>query len=85
MFYSDNCEPCVVVYPLVDKLEKELNVKVYRLEVWSDQKNKKLLEKYAGFSAVPFFYNEATGKKITGETDYEELREWAKKANKNTS
>jgi thiol-disulfide isomerase/thioredoxin len=78
MFYSDNCEPCVVVDPLVTKLEKEQNVKVYRLEIWSDQKNRELLERYAGFSAVPFFYNEATGKTITGEADYEELKDWAK-------
>jgi thiol-disulfide isomerase/thioredoxin len=85
MFYSDNCEPCAVVDPLVKRLERELNVKVRRLEVWSDQKNRKTLEKYAGFSAVPFFYNEATGKKITGEADYRELVEWAKKANNDTS
>ena len=71
----------MVVDPLVTKLEKEQNVKVHRLEVWADQKNRKLLEKYAGFSAVPFFYNEATGRKITGEAAYDELKRWAKGAN----
>jgi thiol-disulfide isomerase/thioredoxin len=78
MFYSDNCEPCAVVDPLVKRLEKDLNVKVYRLEAWYNQKNGKLLRRYAGISMVPFFYNEATGKKITGEADYEELKEWAR-------
>jgi thiol-disulfide isomerase/thioredoxin len=78
MFYSDNCEPCVVVEPLVKRLEKEKNLKVDRLEVWYDAENRKLLEKYAGFNAVPFFYNEVTGKKISGEADYPELVKWAK-------
>ena len=62
---------------LVEKLEKELNLKVDSLEVWYDQENKKLLEKYAGLMTVPFFYNEATGKKISGETDFGTLERWA--------
>lgn len=78
MFYSDNCEPCVVMEPLVQRLEKEEGVKVERLEVWYNEKNKALLEKYAGVSTIPFFYNEATGKKIVGETDYESLKKWAR-------
>ncbi len=77
MFYSDNCEPCVAMEPLVTTLEKEQNLKVRRLEVWYNQVNKGLLEKYAGLSTVPFFYNEANGKKISGETDYETLKNWA--------
>lgn len=77
MFYEENCDPCVVMEPVVNKVEKELGVKIDRLEVWYNKNNKRLLEKYAGFATVPFFYNEATGKKISGETNYETLKKWA--------
>ena len=78
MFYSDNCDPCVVMDPLVSELEKSEDVKVERFEVWYNQENKKLLGEYAGLATIPFFYNEKTGKKISGETDYETLKTWAK-------
>ncbi|MCH7541644.1 thioredoxin family protein [Patescibacteria group bacterium] len=77
MFYEDNCEPCVVVEPFVTRLEKELDVKINRLEAMNNRKNRQLLEKHAGLSMVPFFYNKKTGKKIAGETDYETLKKWA--------
>lgn len=77
MFYSDNCDPCVVMDPLVSELEKSEDVKVERFEVWYNQENKKLLGEYAGFATIPFFYNEKTGQKISGETDYETLKTWA--------
>ncbi len=63
--------------PIVSKLEKELGAKIYRLEVWYNYANRRLLDKYAGIASVPFFYNEKTGKKIAGEADYETLRNWA--------
>ena len=77
MFYEEKCDPCVVMEPLVDKLEKELKVGIDKLEVWYNKSNRELLTQYAGFSSVPFFYNEETGKKIAGEADYETLKEWA--------
>jgi len=81
MFYEEKCDPCVVMEPLVQKIEKELGVNVDRLEVWGNQENKRLLEKYAGVSMVPFFYNESTGVKISGETDFGTLKKWAIGAN----
>lgn len=77
MFYEEKCDPCVVMEPVVDRLEKEFNVRVDRLEAWHNKRNKELLEEYAGLAILPFFYNEATGKKISGETDYETLKNWA--------
>jgi len=77
MFYEEKCDPCVVMEPIVNKLEKELGTKIDRLEVWYNQGNKQLLDKYAGLATVPFFYNEKTGEKIEGETDYETLKNWA--------
>jgi hypothetical protein len=63
--------------PLIKKLEKEHDLQIERLEVWYNQKNRKLLENYAGFSSVPFFYDESSGKKIFGEASYDELKKWA--------
>ena len=78
MFYEEKCDPCVVMEPIVNKLEKELGTKIDRLEVWYNQSNKQLLDKYAGLATVPFFYNEKTGEKIEGETDYETLKNWVR-------
>ena len=77
MFYEQNCYPCIVMEPLVERLEDELNMKIGKLEVWYNKNNRKLLTEYAGFSSVPFFYNETSGKKITGECDYDNLKNWA--------
>lgn len=81
MFYEEKCEPCVMMEPLIEKLEKELGVNVERLEAMNNGKNHQLLEKYAGISTVPFFYNEVTGEKIFGESDYESLKKWAQSKN----
>ena len=77
MFYEDKCNPCVVMEPLVDRLEKELDVKIDKLEVWYNEGNRELLTEYAGLPTVPFFYNEETRKNISGESDYEALKTWA--------
>lgn len=77
MFYTNNCEPCVVVEKVVKRLEKKENLKVDRLEVWYNQENKKLLRRYSDLATVPFFYNEVTSKKIVGEVDYDTLKNWA--------
>ena len=77
MFYEEKCEPCVAMEPLIKELEKELGIKIDKIEALRNEKNHQLLEKYAGVSMVPFFYNEVTGEKITGESDYDSLKKWA--------
>lgn len=69
--------PCVVMEPLIKQLEKEIGVKIDKLEAMRNEKNRQLLERYAGISMVPFFYNEITGEKISGESDYDSLKKWA--------
>lgn len=77
MFYEEQCVPCVAMEPLINQLEKELGIKINKLEAISNEKNHLLLERYAGVSMVPFFYNEITGEKISGECDYDSLKKWA--------
>lgn len=69
--------PCVSMEPLINKLEKELGITIDKFEAMSNEKNRQLLERYAGVSMVPFFYNEVTGAKISGEADYDLLKKWA--------
>ena len=78
-FYGTECHFCVEMAPMLDKLEKEEKVKIKKYEVWHDDANAKLLEKYdKGFcGGVPFFINTKTGKWICGYADYDELKEWA--------
>lgn len=78
-FYGEECPHCEDMHLLVAKLEKELGVKLEKYEIWHNEKNSKLMDKYdKNFcGGVPFFYNTKTNKWICGSTDYEELKGWA--------
>ena len=78
-FYGQECSNCHTMFPLVEKLEKETEVKIEKYETWHNEENAKKLSQYdQGFcGGVPFFFNTETKKHICGETSYEELKEWA--------
>ncbi len=80
MFYGTECVHCHEVIPLVEKLEKELKIKIERLETWHNSKNKELMQKCDNgkCGGVPFFYNEKTKKWLCGVNGYEELKKWAR-------
>ena len=84
MFTGTECVHCHEMDPTVEKLEKELKVKVSRLEVWHNAENAKFLKEvdknedgsvFCG--CIPLFYNEKTGAKICGNTSLEKLKKWA--------
>lgn len=80
MFYGTECIHCHEMMPLVEKLEKELKVKVEKLEVWHNSDNRNFLDKcnkVIRCTGVPFFYNEKTKKGICGAVPYDELKVWA--------
>jgi thiol-disulfide isomerase/thioredoxin len=84
-FYGTECVHCKEMKPIIEKVEKELGVKITRLEVWHNSENAKLLQQYDKdengnefCGGIPFFYNEKTGKKICGNTSFEKLKDWAK-------
>lgn len=83
-FYGTECEHCKEMVPIMDRVEKELGVKIIRLEVWHNSENAKLLKEYDKDAqgnefcgGIPFFYNEKTGKKLCGNAKYEKLKAWA--------
>jgi thiol-disulfide isomerase/thioredoxin len=78
-FYGTECYHCRKMDPLVERLEQETGVKVKKIEVWHNDENMRLLQKYDKdfCGGVPFFYNVKTGKWICGEATYEKLKEWA--------
>jgi len=73
------CPHCKDMDPLVEKLEKELKIKVEKLEVWHNAKNAQLMQQYdkGQCGGVPFFFNKKTGKSICGSVPYEKLKAWA--------
>ena len=79
MFYGTECVHCHEAMPLVEKVEKELKVKIQKLETWHNSKNKELLKKLDNkkCGGVPFFYNEKTKKWLCGVDFYKELKTWA--------
>ena len=79
-FHGTECPHCRKMDPLVEQLEKELNVEVQKLETWHDTKNeerRKGFDKNGDCGGVPYFYNEESGKNICGEATYDELKAWA--------
>jgi thiol-disulfide isomerase/thioredoxin len=78
-FYGEECVHCREMWPLVERLEKELGVKVKKIEVWHNTENLKLMREYDKdyCGGVPFFFNKKTGKWICGSTTYEKLKKWA--------
>lgn len=80
-FYGDRCGHCHNMFPLIEKLEKEGNAKLEKLEVWHNEKNReKLAQHDKGLcGGVPFFFNTKTNDAICGEAPYGALKEWANK------
>ncbi|MBI4119640.1 MAG: thioredoxin family protein [Parcubacteria group bacterium] len=78
-FYGKECPHCLKMTPSVERLEKEMGVKLERYEIWHSDENAQKMEQYdKGFcGGVPFFFNTETGDYICGETSYEELKRWA--------
>ena len=79
MFTGTECPHCHEMDPLVEKLEKELKIKVKKLEVWHSDVNKKKMDSLDNgkCGGVPFFYNEKTKKTICGSTSFNNLKKWA--------
>ena len=79
MFTGTECVHCHDMDPLVDQLEKELNLKVERLEVWHNSENMAFLQQLdqGKCGGIPFFFNEKSSKWICGSTKYEKLKDWA--------
>jgi len=84
MFTGTECDHCHENEPIVEKVEKELNIKIERLEIWHNAQNAAFLEKidknpdgspFCG--GIPFFFNENTDKKLCGPQKYEKLKAWA--------
>jgi len=67
------------MHPLVERLEKETNLKVQKFEVWHNEENARKMEEYDKnyCGGVPFFYNTKTGEWLCGSVDYETLKRWA--------
>ena len=81
MFYGTECVHCHEMFPLIEKLEKEEGMKVEKLEIWHNSKNKQIYDKCNTIikcTGVPFFYNEDTKKVVCGAVPYSELRKWAR-------
>lgn len=76
-FYGETCQHCIAVAPIVEQIEKELDIKIQKLEVWHNEANRKVLEKYGetvvqacgGYVAVPSFVNTKTGQALCGSHD----------------
>lgn len=76
-FFGEGCADCIIQKPIVERLEKELSVKIKRLEVWKNSKNRKLMDKLTGgATTIPAFVNKKTGQILLDHQPYEKLKKW---------
>lgn len=80
VFYGTECPHCDKMFKLVERLEKENNLKIQRIEIWHNEENTRLMENYDkdNCGGVPFFYNTKTKAWLCGEVEYQELLDWVK-------
>lgn len=78
-YYGDTCPHCIAMKPLIEEVEKELGLKIEKLEVWNNEENLKKMEEVDNgrCGGVPFFYNSETDEFICGSSNKEKLVAWA--------
>lgn len=83
-FHGAECPHCEVMRPIVEKLEKNIGVKVKKFEVWHDEKNADKMREYAniimdagdGDLGVPAFVDVKNNEAQCGEMTEKELKKW---------
>lgn len=81
-FYGETCPHCLSMRPVIKQLEKELGGEMTKLEVWNNDTNKGVMEKYSdiisaacgGFAAVPSFVNTKTNQALCGAHEAKDLK-----------
>ncbi|MBA3679048.1 thioredoxin family protein [Candidatus Saccharibacteria bacterium] len=76
-FYGETCPHCLSMKPVIDKIEKDKDIQITRLEVWNNTDNQEKMHKYeeiigeacGGFAAVPAFVNTKTNQALCGAHD----------------
>jgi len=78
-FYGRECPHCKRIRPMLEHLEKENGLEIKRYEVWHDEKNAELMDKYAKDRClgVPFLFNTDTQDFVCGEEGFKRIKEWA--------
>ena len=83
-FYGGGCPDCTLISPAVDRLEKEEAIEVEKLEVWSNEQNKKKMEGLKELYlteckdnfAVPSFYDPESHRLLCQPLSYAILKAW---------
>lgn len=90
MYHGQDCPHCQAMMPLIDKVQKELNVEIEKKEVWQNDENAAEMQKdtvtikkaCGGEMGVPVFINMDTKDCTCGELNYEKLKQWIQKQQK---
>eukprot|EP01031_Cornospumella_fuschlensis_P041916 gene41916-51170_t len=78
-FTADNNDACQEMEPVIQRLEKDLRIKVRRININRRPDFVMLYEAVGGMSTstVPFFYNRRTAQAISGPSPYDNLKRLA--------
>jgi hypothetical protein len=83
-FHAAGADQCDEMKPAMGAVEKELNTRILKWDVWSDPAAYKLMQFLdkgpdgrSKCGGLPFFYNRKTGKIVCGATTEKNLMNWA--------
>ncbi len=83
-FYGEECPHCKRMMPHIDKLAKDRDVEIEKMEVWHDKDNAKkmaefreeIMEACGGAYGVPALVDPKSREVLCGEVDYHTLHQW---------
>jgi len=77
-FHSDNCDHCEQMEPVLQRLERDLQTKVRRINIFRRREFYGVLEAmgHDECGGLPFYYNRRTGQAVCGATGYLNLKRW---------
>lgn len=84
-FYGHECPHCDAMRPLLMKLTFETGIVLDERDVWSSEKNYRLVKNYQeaihkqdpACEGLPFFYNTHNKTFLCGAVSYKKLKQWA--------
>lgn len=77
-YHGEGCGHCDAVMPFLNDVEKELNVKFIKKEIWNNEENKNEFIQNCELKMIPAFFNPENKQVVYRLRNGEEVKNWIK-------